>query len=156
MGPRWVCFIMCPLWLWALWQLVELEFFVCWQAADFCLTGRKLDSERKKKRRRKREMGWHCEPSCKYFCNPLRLKHNLALATQALFSFTCVLFSNLHTHFCFSGFHHAHWSLHSSHTHSNAAIFRHTLIIASLSPCGWSQSASTTASRCQSARSHHT
>lgn len=50
----WVCFIICPLWLWALWQFVQLDCL----AADFCLTERNLDSKRKKKPQEREGEAW--------------------------------------------------------------------------------------------------
>lgn len=52
MGALWVCFIICPLWQWVLWQFVLLELFVCCLVVDFCLMGRNLDSKRKRDRER--------------------------------------------------------------------------------------------------------
>lgn len=68
----WVCFIICPLWLCGLWQFVQLGPFVCCLVADFCLTERNLDSERK--RNHDREMGRHGGAELPRFWQPLILQ----------------------------------------------------------------------------------
>lgn len=161
MGPRWVCFIMCPLWLWALWQLVELEFFVCQLAADFLLDREKTWQWKEKKRRRNERWVDTVSRAANIFAT--LYVFNTISHWQHRHPFPLhVCFLVIYTHsllFFWISPRTLKPSL-LTHTHTHTPMLQHsdthTLITASLSPCGWSPSASSTASRCQSARSHHT
>lgn len=106
-GPLWLCCIICLLWLWALWQFVQLELSGRCLFVDFCLTERNLDSERQRDRATECTGGWAVR-----FWQPFipptlnRLTHSQQIHP----SFSSLLYCNLHTHthkdtlFVFLGF----------------------------------------------------
>lgn len=135
--------------------------FVCRLTADFCLTGRKLDSERGKK----------VEEENERWVDTVSRAANIFATLIFLFTLNTISHLQhrhpfpLHVRFLVIYTHSLLFFWISPRTLKPSLLTHilpccniqtHMLITASLSPCGWSPSASPTASRCQWACSHHT
>lgn len=102
---------MCLLWLWALWQFVQLELSGSCLVVDFFSWRREILTVKDKETKRETECkGGRAVRLWQPLIPPTRSAHTLITNTPFPF-LSLLLYCNLRTHTCFYWLHHASWPL---------------------------------------------